>query len=178
MDEKPSDVTPNDLRAMRIRIGLDRHELAQLLKLNGRADIFEQLERGRKWTLYQNHRDVLVRLCTAFDEALDQALRSRTPDVFVVYPNDGVYRDFEPKLSGKLPFNSLHRMLIARWREAVTEHDIGPPQCVEIIPGKYAEWLAQIGASDSREAREKWCLNYAQVYKIKPGNPIAGAPET
>jgi hypothetical protein len=177
MNDQPSDVTPNDLRAMRIRIGLDRHELAQLLKLNGRADIFEQLERGRKWTLYENHRDVLVKLCHEFDELLDEAIAKPVPPVFVVYPNDGTYRDFEPAMAGRLPFNSMHRMLVARWREAVTENDVGPPQCIEIIPGKYNEWLAQIGAQDSTEAREKWCLNYAQVYKIKPGNPIAGAPE-
>lgn len=177
MTTQPSNVTPNDLRSMRTRIGLDRNELAQLMGIPGRGDILEQLERGRKWTLYTNHRDTLLPLCEAFDDALEWMLSTPTPPVFVVYPNDGAYRDYEPILAKRLPYNSLHRMLVARWREAVTDSDVGPPQVVEIIPGKYEGWLAETGADDTVEARQKWCLDYLPIYKMKQGSPVPGAPE-
>jgi transcriptional regulator with XRE-family HTH domain len=167
-----SEVTPSDLKAMRLRLGLDMSELAHMLGLAGRRDVVENLEKGRTWTMHQAHADILEALQGAFYRRLDDIiLGDEPPEVLIGFPNDGVFREYEPELAEELRFNSVHRMMLAQAQSALAEN----PQIVEIIPTRYQEWLN--GRTDNQDEREAWALEHMKIYRIKPGLPTIGNRE-
>lgn len=182
--DSESDVTPSDLKAMRIRLGLDMSELAQLLGLAGRRDVVENLEKARTWTMHQEHADALTMLEGEFDDVLNEMSQEDDPEFLIGFPNDGVFAEMEPGLHQRLRFNSVHRMLLALRQASVGEMEqdesgrtrlIGVPQIVEIIPARYNEWLR--GRSDSPGNRIAWAREHVKVYRIKPGLPRLGERE-
>lgn len=185
-DLEPSDVTPSDLKAIRMRLGLDMAELAQLLGMPGRRDIVENLEKSRTWTMHQGHIDALQALNDEVDEVWSEMADGDPPEFLIGFPNDGVFAEMEPELFDRLKFNSVHRMLLAGlsmlW--IVEEHDhetgevvvSGVRTIVEIIPSRYAEFRRD--RPDTPEMRIAWAREHVSVYKVKPGLPIVGRPES
>ncbi|WP_460450315.1 helix-turn-helix domain-containing protein [Alsobacter sp. SYSU BS001988] len=171
-----SDVTPSDLKAMRLRLGMDPAELATLLGMPGRRDIVENLEKARTWTMFERHQDALVDLEEAVENIARRILEAPRPAVLIGYPNDGVFREFAPEIAKLLGFNSVHRMMLAKIQSSLSDHPDDLIPIVEIIPSRYAEWL---GASlDTPDTRVEWALQHIEVYRTKPGLPVAGQPES
>ncbi|WP_293862392.1 helix-turn-helix transcriptional regulator [uncultured Alsobacter sp.] len=180
-DLEPSDVTPSDLKAIRLRLGLDMAELAQLLGMPGRRDIVENLEKARTWTMHQGHIDALLALEEAFDMVVDNLIGALDGVYFLIgYPNDGVFAEMEPHAFAVLKFNSVHRMALANVQSALTVYDEdgtpSAPAIVEIIPTRYAEFRRD--RPDTPEMRAAWAREHVAVYKVKPGLPIIGRPES
>lgn len=178
-------MTPSDLKAIRIRLGLDMAEVAQLLGLAGRRDIVENLEKGRTWTMYQGHIDALTMLEGELDDVLNEMLQDDDPELLIGFPNDGVFAEMEPELHQRLRFNSVHRMLLALRQSSIGEMEqdergnmrlIGVPQIVEIIPTRYAEFRRD--RPDTNEMRIAWAREHVSVYKLKPGLPVIGQRES
>ena len=179
-DLEQLDVTPSDLKAIRLRLGLDPAELAALLGMPGRRDIVENLEKARTWTMFEGHQDALMDLEEAVEEIACEILEGPRPTVLIGFPNDGVFRDLAPDIAQRLRFNSVHRMMLAKIQSSLSgaenddQDDLIP--IVEIIPSRYAEWLGS--RADSPENRVEWALQHLEVYRTKPGLPIAGQRES
>lgn len=172
--DEVADVTPEDLRAIRIRIGLQPNELSELLGLGGRRDVIENLEKSRTWTMFQGHVDVLQKLEKAFDERWDKLVEQNSPDVLITYPNDGVMAKYDPEAVRDLRFATVHRMLMATVQKHFAYDGIVVPMQA-LIPAKFEEYLE--GRKPTLGLMEDWALRHMLIYRMKPGNPILGQRE-
>lgn len=164
--DSESDVTPSDLKAMRLRLGMSPDELAQLLGNGIKPTDVVNMEKGRTWIMREGHRDLLKAMEETFGRRLDDIiLQDEEPEILIGFPNDGVFHDYEPELAAELQFNSVHRMLLAVAQDLLES----TPPIVEIIPTRYAEWLA--GRPDSFDERQRWAQEHMKVYRMKPGMP-------
>lgn len=176
-----SDVTPADLRAMRLRLGLQPSELADLLDMGGRRDIVENLEKSRTRNMFERHRDILESMERDFREALDDLADRVPPRVIVTYPNDGVFETFDPDGFARWKFATVHRTLMSRYQEMLGEDGVVVPM-LDLIPAKLERWLA--GKPATPENIEAWAHEFVTVgenghlfYKIRPGLPTPGMNE-
>lgn len=176
-----SDVTPADLRAMRLRLGLQPSELADLLDMGGRRDIVENLEKSRTRNMFERHRDILEEMERDFREALDDLADSSHPRVIVTYPNDGVFEKFDPDGFARWKFATVHRTLMSRYQEILGEDGVVVPM-LDLIPAKLERWLDGKPATPGNV--EAWAHEFVTVgenghpfYKIRPGLPSPGNPE-
>lgn len=181
LEIETTEVTPSQLKALRIRLGIDMAELAGLLGLGGGRDIVENLEKPRTWTMYQGHIDTLEALETHFYEALEETVSAR-PSVLIMFPNQSVFETMEPAWAGRLRLNSVHRAVQIRAHEELQDQ-LDEVDIMELIPAKYDQWLD--GRADTPDYRISWAREHIYggpgqppVYRIRPGYPVRGQRES
>lgn len=167
-------VTPADLRAMRITLGMSRRELGLLLDLH--EDDVRQFERMRSDYVYEGHFHLLDNLLQGVNNLLELQLsrymgRPGPPYIFT-FPNDGAFADYEPSLAAWMKFNSVHWAYSCRLLDEFMKRGEEVTRIIEIIPAQYLEHLKLHDERDSWSQRIGWAdAHMASVNKMLAGNP-------
>lgn len=167
-------VTPGDLRAMRLLLGMSRDELARLLGTT--ADEMRTLERSRTHFVYEQHATMLNEMLSAVTKLIDKSLDRDPPRFLFTFPNDGAFSDYEPELASWMKLNSVHLMFTARLLDAWMANG-HRPTVMEIVPAQYEEHLAKHGADDSESQRIGWANAHLMAVEMRPGGPRRQAPK-
>lgn len=169
--------TPTDLRAMRELLGLTREEVGHLMGV-GPGEIRDS-ERARTHYVFARHVNLLEHLLARVNGELDGVLETTrattgAPDILIVFPNDGVFKDYEPELASWMPFNSVHQHFVWRQLDAWMA-DGARPVTVELVPTQYQEFLGGLKmtggakAVDCESTRRMWAREHVKVIKMHQG---------
>lgn len=157
-------MTPANLRAIRLRIGMSFEEAASLLGYDPKT--YGPRERAKSINVFERDMTMLREVETFFNSFLD-ALESRPWDVLVGFMNDADFEKYEPDLHARLRFNSVHRMALAVAQSFFGSEGLEVP-IVEIVPDLYAKWLEHEGKADDRIHREAWATDRLQAFRTIP----------
>lgn len=162
-------MTPSDLRAMRLRIGLKEEQLAELLGASTAARNIRSFEAAAQRTTWAGHREILEAIERQFDGALGATLE-RADRTLCGFPNDAALAEFAPAMAELLRRNSVHRMMLAVAQRVLADEGRIIP-IVEVVPALYGAWLTEIGRAHSDAAMREWCTARLAAFREKSGMP-------
>jgi transcriptional regulator with XRE-family HTH domain len=155
-------MTPANLRAIRLRIGLSFEETASLLGLDAKS--YGPKERAKTINVYEHDLKALRALEGEFNDFLN-VLTNHSSSVLLGFMNDQDFHTFEPDLASRLRFNSVHRMAIAIAQSDYAADGAEIP-IVEMVPDFYSGWLLLHGKQDDRSSREEWAIDRLKAFRI------------
>lgn len=164
--------TPADLRAMRLLLGYTRQELALMLGEGLSDEHVRKLEAPRMLIVHEGHAAILTSLISLVNAELDVAMRQPAPRFLLTYPNDGAFREYEPRLHW-MRFNSAHLMFTARLLDAwmMENHQA---EVMQLVPDRYQAFRIAHGLADAAETRMRWAAEHRPLIKVRPGLPTPG----
>ncbi len=154
----------SNFKTLRERLGMNRSECAQFLKLKS-ADVITIMENDTK-DIHQEHQEKLAR----FDAMVETAVISEV-DIFsqineravilIRFLNNEAFALYEPILFEELGSSSIHGNFIARTKKAIER--IGGEVTVAFMDTEFYEaWLGINDFDDSREIRAAWARQQAR----------------
>ena len=159
-------MTPANLRALRMRLGLGPKDAAELLGIS--VGQVETMERAKFNNVFMIHFEELARIEEDMIDHIDTICESN-PSVLIGYMSTEDMLMFEPGLA-PLRSNQVHRMALAE-AQVIMAGEINPPRqvdIVEIVPDRYGAFLHQHGLTDSPASREQWAIERRSQFKIIP----------
>ena len=154
----------SNFKTLRERLGMNRSECAQFLKLKS-ADEITIMENDTK-DIHQEHQEKLARLDamveTAVFSEVDIFSQINEREVILIrFLNNEAFALFEPKLFEELGSSSIHENFIARTKKAIER--IGGEVTVAFMDTEFYEaWLGVNDFDDSRELRVAWARQQAR----------------
>lgn len=155
-------ITPADLRAMRMRLGLTLQDAAQHLGMKHAT-----LRAMEDKTAHHVHGD-LIDAYLALDDvavAYTDHLTDYKPPVLLVYSNIDEFQEFEPDAAACLRINAVQRMAVARAQQyIIEEHGKSYPPIVEVNRREYLESLGD--RPHTMAALYAWAAEKAKTYHV------------
>ena len=154
----------SNFKTLRERLGMNRSECAQFLKLKS-ADEITIMENDTK-NIHQEHQEKLARLDamveTAVFSEVDIFSQLNEREVILIrFLNNEAFALYEPKLFEELGSSSIHGNFIARTKKAIER--IGGEVTVAFMDTEFYEaWLGVNDFDDSRELRVAWARQQAR----------------
>ena len=154
----------SNFKTLRERLGMNRSECAQFLKLKSTNQI-TIVENDSK-DIHQEHQEKLARLDamveTAVISEVDMFSQLNEREVILIrFLNNETFALYEPKLFEKLGSSSIHGNFIARTKIAIER--IGGEVTVAFMDTEFYEaWLGVNDFDDSRELRVAWARQQAR----------------
>lgn len=158
-------MTPANLRAIRLRIGMSFEEAASLLGYDPKT--YGPRERAKSINVYQRDMTILGAIEGHFNAYVDRMLESGPRAVLVGYMNDVEFRAYEPELQCLLLLNSVHRMALAVVQDSHAANGLDVP-IVELVPELYARWLESRRMPDSVAQRQAWAVERLKAFRTIP----------
>ena len=154
----------SNFKTLRERLGMNRSECAQFLKLKSAYDI-TIMENDTK-DIHQEHQEKLARLDamveTAVISEVDIFSQLNEREVILIrFLNNETFSLYEPKLFEELGSSRIHENFIARTKKAIER--IGGEVSVAYMDSEFYEaWLGINDFDDSRELRVAWARQQAR----------------
>ena len=154
----------SNFKTLRERLGMNRSECAQFLKLKS-ADEITIIENDTK-DIHQEHQEKLARLDamveTAVISEVDIFSQLNEGEVILIrFLNNEAFALYEPNLFEDLGSSSIHGNFIARTKKAIER--IGGEVTVAFMDTEFYEaWLGINDFDDSRELRVAWAHQQAR----------------
>ena len=154
----------SNFKTLRERLGMNRFECAQFLKLKS-PDEITIMENNTK-DIHQEHQEKLARLDamveTAVFSEVDIFTQLNEREVILIrFLNNEAFALYEPNLFEDLGSSSIHGNFIARTKKAIER--IGGEVTVAFMDTEFYEaWLGINDFDDSRELRVAWARQQAR----------------
>ena len=154
----------SNFKTLRERLGMNRFECAQFLKLKS-PDEITIMENDTK-DIHQEHQEKLARLDamveTAVISEVDIFSQLNEREVILIrFLNNEAFALYEPKLFEELGSSSIHGNFIARTKKAIER--IGGEVTVAFMDRDFYEaWLGVNDFDDSKELRVSWARQQAR----------------
>ena len=154
----------SNFKTLRERLGMNRSECAQFLKLES-ADEITIMENNTK-DIHQEHQEKLARLDamveTAVISEVDIFSHLNEREVILIrFLNNEAFALYEPNLFEDLGSSCIHGNFIARTKKAIER--IGGEVTVAFMDTEFYEaWLGINDFDDSRELRVAWARQQAR----------------
>ena len=159
-------MTPANLKAIRMRLGLQAVEAAEICGMD--VSKYGRQEQAKTHNVFMSVHAPLISVETAMDELIDAILAQTPPPVVLLtFMETEDFQFYEPALSVKLRHANVHRMAMARVQEQLALDNIAAP-IVELIAEHYSGWLNRYEREDSPDARNAWALEKVASFKVIP----------
>lgn len=152
--------TTTDLKALRMLLGLSPSEAAAMI--GEPKDWLVDSERGRSWNISPKYRDFLLRMEEVVQDFITEIDKS---DVryLIAYPNDEVFRDFDPVWSARFPTAMMHLNAASRAVSELCERQLN---IVTMFPKAFEEYLAHGNLKDTEAVRQGWAAAFCKNYRV------------
>lgn len=158
--------TPANLKAIRLRIGLQPVEAAEICGMD--VSKYGRHEQAKTHNVFMSVHEPLISVETAMGELIDAYLALEPPPpVLLTFMDTGDLAFYEPAWAGRLLHANVHRMAMARVQEHLALDSIAVP-IVELIAEHYSGWLNRFEREDSPDARAAWALEKVASFKVIP----------
>ncbi len=159
-------MTPANLKAIRLRLGLQPVEAAAICALDVKA--YATHERAKTHNVFLSVHEPLISVEAAMGELIDAYLAIEPPPtVLLTFMETEDFAFYEPAWASRLLHANVHRMAMARVQEQLALDNISVPM-VELIAEHYSGWLNRYEREDSPDARTAWALEKVASFKVIP----------
>lgn len=159
-------MTPANLKATRMRLGLQPVEAAAICALDVKA--YTTHERAKTHNVFMIVHAKLNLVEFVMNGLIDGILAQNPPPVVLLtFMETEDFQFYEPGLADLLKHANVHRMAMARVQEQLAMDEIFVPM-VELIAEHYSGWLNRYEREDSPDARTAWALEKVASFKVIP----------